>query len=231
MLIDIITAFPDLVKAPLEESIIRLARQAGAVTIRVHDLRDWTTDRHKTIDDTPYGGGAGMVYKVEPLDACLSDLLAEEENLKTRILLTSPRGPVFTQEQAVKLALIERVILICGHYKGVDQRILELHPIEEMSIGDYILSGGELAALVITDAITRMLPGAIGDINSAMSDSFSDDLLDCEYYTRPEEYKGLRVPDVLLSGNHEKIENWRQQRREEITQERRPELFKKYLKK
>ena len=198
MIIDIITAFPGMVREPLGYSMAARAVRQDIAKINIHDLRNWATDRHRTIDDTPYGGGAGMIYKVGPLYACLSELVNDDCD-QCKILLTSPRGAVFSQAEAVKLSLCERIILICGHYKGVDERIKSFFPIDEVSIGDYILSGGEIAALAVTDAIIRLLPGVIGDMDSAFSDSFSDDLLDCEYYTRPEDFKGERVPDVLLS--------------------------------
>lgn len=229
MKIDVVTAFPPIVKPPLEESIIRRAMRAGVVDIRVHDLRDWAKGRHKTIDDTPYGGGAGMVFKVEPLSDCLKDLLSESDG-NTRILLTSPRGKVFDQKQATKMSLDKHLILICGRYKGVDERVKALFPIEEISIGDFVLTGGELAALVIIDGVVRLLPGAISDIDSAWSDSFNEELLDCNYYTRPEEFEGHKVPQVLLSGDHKKISEYRMSERISITRKNRPDLYKKYIK-
>lgn len=230
MRIDIVTAFPGLVEGPLQESIIKRARKNHVVDIRVHDLRRWTNDRHQTIDDTPYGGGAGMVFKIEPLYECLSELTGESQPEDSLILVTSPRGVPFVQESATKFSLKKHIILICGHYKGIDERIKEFFPVNEISIGDYVLSGGELAAMVITDAIVRLLPGAISDINSALSDSFNDDLLDCAYYTRPEKFKGVQVPEVLLSGDHQKIEEWRYEQRQEVTKKNRPDLYKRYLK-
>jgi tRNA (guanine37-N1)-methyltransferase len=231
MKIDIVTAFPDMVSGPLTESIIKRAIANGLVEIRVHNLRDWAKDRHRTLDDTPYGGGAGMIFKVEPMFECLSELTDGLAAESYDIFLTSPRGTVFSQEEAVKLSLKQHLILICGHYKGVDERIRKLFPVRELSIGDYILSGGELAALVVVDAVVRLLPGAISDINSALSDSFSDDLLDCDYYTRPEEFRGHSVPPVLMTGDHKKIDKWREERKVEITQANRPDLYEKYLKK
>jgi len=232
MLIDVITAFPSMVSAPLQNSIIKRALAKKLVHINIHDLRNWAKDRHQTIDDTPYGGGAGMIFKIEPLYDCLNDLISRKEDVKgAGIILLSPRGKVFNQKEAVKLSLCDHVILICGRYKGIDERIKAFFPIRELSIGDYILSGGEVASLVIIEAVVRLLPGALGDIDSALSDSFMDDLLDCDHYTRPEIFKGVSVPDVLLSGDHEKIENWRLKRREIITKENRPDLYQKYLKK
>jgi len=230
MRIDIISGFPRMLEAPLNESIVRQARLKNRVQIHIHDLRDFTEDKHRTIDDYPYGGGPGMVLKLEPIVKALRHIFKEEAAEKARILLTSPRGQTLNQSTAVKLSLQEHLVLICGHYKGVDERLGELFDVQELSIGDYVLSAGETAALVIVDAVVRLLPGVIKDINSAWSDSFSDDLLDAPYYTRPENFEGHRVPPVLLSGDHKKIENWRLQQREEITRRRRPELFKKYLK-
>lgn len=228
MKIDVITAFPSIVRPPLDESIIKRAVRAGVVDIQVHDLRDWARDKHKTIDDTPYGGGAGMVFKIEPLYDCLNELL-EKSPGKSRILLTSPRGKVHDQTQATKLSLEEHVVLICGRYKGIDERLKALFPVEEVSIGDYVLTGGELAALVIIDSVVRLLPGAISDIDSAWSDSFNDHLLDCNYYTRPDEFKGKTVPEILLSGDHKKISEYRLSERIRITRENRPDLYNKYI--
>jgi tRNA (guanine37-N1)-methyltransferase len=231
MQIDIITAFPEMVSMPFRESIIGRAISKDLVRIQTHDLRDWTEDKHHTIDDTPYGGGAGMVFKIEPLYYCLKEISDKSKWVNKEIVLTSPRGDVFNQEKAIKLSLIDHLIIICGHYKGIDQRITSLFPISELSIGDYILSGGEIPATVVVDAVVRLLPGVLGDIDSAMTDSFNDYLLDCDYYTRPEKFKGIAVPDVLLSGDHKKIEDWRLKQREEITSKQRPDLYKKYIKK
>ena len=230
MQIDIITAFPNIVSMPLRESIVGRAISGNLVHINTHDLRKWTTDRHHTIDDTPYGGGAGMVYKIEPLYLCLKEIFDKSESDNREIVLTSPRGEVFKQEKAVKLSLREHIIIICGHYKGIDQRITSLFPVTEISIGDYVLSGGEIPAVVLVDAVVRLLPGVLGDIDSALTDSFHDYLLDCDYYTRPETYKGIVVPEVLLSGDHKKIEDWRLKQREKITSQKRPDLYKNYLK-
>jgi tRNA (guanine37-N1)-methyltransferase len=231
MLIDVITAFPAIVSNPLQESIIKRAIVKDAVRIQVHDLRNWTKDKHKTIDDAPYGGGAGMIFKVEPLYECLNDLLNGATKEKVNIILLSPRGKVLNQRIAVQLSLSDHLILICGRYKGVDERIKAFFPISELSIGDYILSGGEIASLVVIEAVVRLIPGVLGDIEAAWTDSFSDDLLDCDYYTRPEIFRGVAVPKVLLSGNHEKIDSWRLKRKEEITRRNRPELYQKYIKK
>ena len=228
MQIDIITAFPKILLEPLQQSIIKRAQQNGIVTINVHDLRKWAKDRHKTIDDAPYGGGAGMIFKIEPLYDCLSEISKNISDDDIKILLTSPRGEKLSQEKATKISIEKHVIIICGHYKGVDERIKSFFPIEEISIGDFVLSGGEIPALAIVDTVVRLLPGSISDIDSAWTDSFSENLLDCDYYTRPESFKGKNVPEVLLSGNHSKIDKWRHERRKEITKTNRPDLYKKY---
>jgi tRNA (guanine37-N1)-methyltransferase len=230
MQIDIITAFPKMVSVPLGESIIGRAISKNLVCINTHDLRDWTEDKHRTVDDTPYGGGAGMVYKIEPLYKCITEIFEKTESENREVILTSPRGAVFDQEKAIKLSFIDHLIIICGHYKGVDQRIKSFFPIKELSIGDFILSGGEIPAVVIVDTLVRLIPGVLSDIESAMTDSFNDHLLDCDYYTRPEKFKEIAVPEVLLSGNHKLIEEWRLKQRESITRKQRPDLFKKYEK-
>jgi tRNA (guanine37-N1)-methyltransferase len=230
MQIDIITAFPKMVLDPLNESIVGRAISNNYVEINIHDLRDWTEDKHRTIDDTPYGGGAGMIYKVEPLFKCITEIFEKTESKVREVILTSPRGEMFDQKKATKLSLIDHLVIICGHYKGVDQRIKSFFPIKEISVGDYILSGGEIPAVLIVDATVRLLPGVISDIDSAMTDSFNDYLLDCDYYTRPEIFNGVAVPEVLLSGDHKKIDNWRLRQREQITRDQRPDLYKKYEK-
>ena len=229
MQIDIITAFPKIVTEPLQQSIIKRAQQNNIVTINVHDLRKWAKDRHRTIDDAPYGGGAGMIFKIKPLYDCLSEISNNATGRKVKILLTSPRGEKLSQEKATKLSNEENLIIICGHYKGVDERIKSFFPIEEISIGDYVLSGGEIPALAIVDTVVRLLPGAISDIDSAWTDSFSENLLDCDYYTRPESFKGENVPEVLLSGDHSKINKWRDEKRIEITKKNRPDLYNTYI--
>jgi len=230
MRIDIITGFPKILEEPLNQSIIRIGRQKQIVNIFLHDLRDFTDDRHRTIDDYPYGGGPGMVLKAEPIVRALRNIFKTNSPDEADILLTSPRGRTLNQKRATQLSLKEHLILICGHYKGIDERLHALFDIAEISIGDYILSSGEIAALVVVDSIVRLLPGVIKDIEFAWTDSFSDQLLDAPYYTRPEEFEGQVIPEVLRSGNHAKIEQWRQTKREEITKERRPDLFKNYLK-
>lgn len=231
MQIDIITAFPQIIKEPLQQSIIKRAQQNNIVTINIHDLRSWAKDRHKTIDDAPYGGGAGMIFKIEPLYDCLSEISQSESGKKLKILLTSPRGEMLSQKKATKLSNEDNLVFICGHYKGVDERIKTFFPVEEISIGDFVLSGGEIPVLVIVDAVVRLLPGAISDIDSAWTDSFSENLLDCDYYTRPESFNGESVPELLLSGNHNKINKWREKKRIEITKKNRPDLYKKYKRK
>ncbi|MHB2150924.1 tRNA (guanosine(37)-N1)-methyltransferase TrmD [Caldithrix abyssi] len=230
MRIDIITGFPKILEQPLNESIIKMGRRKAAVDIHIHDLRDFTTDRHRTIDDYPYGGGPGMVLKIEPFYRALKKIFETQDVAKAHIVLPSPRGRTLTQSVVTELSIQEHLVFLCGHYKGIDERIHEFFKIDEISIGDYILSSGEVATLVMIDAMVRLLPGVIKDINSAWTDSFSDDLLDVPYYTRPEEFEGKKVPPVLLSGNHQKIAEWRQKMREKITRQRRPDLYEKYLK-
>ena len=228
MRIDIITGFPKILESPLNESIINIGRQKEVVEFTIHNLRHFTDDRHKTIDDYPYGGGPGMVLKVEPIIRALDTLFEKQNEDEAHILLTSPRGRVLNQQIVTKLSLKPHLVIICGHYKGIDERVHEFYNIEEISIGDYILSSGEIAALTIIDTIVRLQPGVIKDIDSAWTDSFSDDLLDTPYFTRPEEFRGKSVPKVLVSGNHQKINQWRQSERENITKERRPDLLEKY---
>ncbi len=227
MRIDIITGFPDILEEPLRQSIIKKGRDAGAVKITVHNLRDYTDDRHKTIDDYPYGGGPGMVLKVEPFDRCLRDIAGQCDLRAARIMMMTPRGRTFDQKKATELSLADHLIFLCGHYKGVDERLYSLYNIEDISIGDFVLSSGEIAALVITDSIVRLLPNVLKDIDSAWSDSFQDGWLDAPCYTRPEIYRDLRVPEVLMSGHHERIEKWRNEKRMEITKKMRPDLLKK----
>ncbi len=229
MKIDIVTGFPKMLEGPINDSMIRKAQRNKKVEIKIHDLRDFTDDRHKTIDDYPYGGSAGMVLKIEPIVRCLDQIFETNDRNDAELILTSPRGPVFKQNDAKRLSLKKHLVFLCGHYKGIDERIHEFYSFKELSIGDYILSSGEIASLVIVDSIVRLLPGVLKDIESAWTDSFEDGLLDAPYYTRPEEYQEIKVPKVLLSGNHSKIEEWCQLKRESITKERRPDLYKKYL--
>ena len=226
--IDIISAVPDLLYSPISNSIIKRARDKGLVQIHVHDLRDFTTDKHQKIDDYPYGGGAGMVLSPQPVFDCIEKLTSEQKY--DEVIFTAPDGDVFEQQHANQLSVKSNIIFLCGHYKGVDQRIRDELITREFSIGDYVLSGGELPALVMTDAITRLIPGVLGDSESALTDSFQDTLLDAPVYTRPATFRGLEIPDVLLSGDHKKIEKWRSDEAEKRTKERRPDLYDKFKK-
>ena len=223
MRFDIITGFPDLVRSPLNESIIKRARKKKLVQVRVHDLRKHTTDKHRTIDDQPYGGGAGMVLKPEPIFACVESLQARRSY--DEVIYLSADGEKFDQRMANRLSLAENVILLCGHYKGIDERIRTTLVTKEISIGDYVLTGGELAALVVIDAVSRLIPGVLGDGESMLTDSFQDDLLDAPSYTRPPEFRSMKVPDVLLSGDHKAVERWREEQRVARTRLRRNDLL------
>jgi len=225
MRIDLVTIFPEMFGA-LDWGIVRRAREAGLVDIRIHDLRAWTVDRHRSTDDTPYGGGPGMVMKVEPLvDAVESLVDADLESEERAVILLSPRGKRMRQGDVRRLAKTRQLILVAGRYEGVDERFLGSVEAEELSIGDYVLSGGELPAMVVTEAVVRLLPGAISDPLSAEQDSFTRGLLDYPHYTRPVEFRGLRVPEVLLSGNHAAIRRWRKEQALLATRDRRPELL------
>jgi len=225
MRIDIVTGLPKLLESPLQESIIRRSQDKGKVQILVHDLREFTHDKHKTIDDTPYGGGAGMVLKPEPVFECAEALQAQRAY--DEIILLTADGEKFDQRIANDLSLKDNLMFICGHYKGVDERVRDVLVTRELSIGDFVLTGGELAAAVVVDAVVRLVPGVLNDSESALSDSFQDGLLGAPQYTRPPEYRGMRVPDVLLSGDHADIEEWRQRQRTERTQARRSDMLKK----
>lgn len=221
---DIITLFPDMVRAVLGTSILRRAQECETVSVRVIDLRDYTVDRHRTVDDVPYGGGAGMVLKVEPVARAVDALRIEDES--RRWVLTSPRGRRFTHDTAEEWSGgNRRLTFLCGHYEGVDERIRGTAPWEEVSIGDYVLTGGELAALVMLDATVRLVPGVLGDPQSAREESFVEQLLEYPQYTRPAEFRGMRVPDVLLSGHHEEIRRWRRAQSLWETSRRRPDLL------
>ncbi|MBL0912170.1 MAG: tRNA (guanosine(37)-N1)-methyltransferase TrmD [Bacteroidia bacterium] len=221
--IDIITVLPELLRSPLEHSIIQRARDKGLVQIELLNLRDFALGRYKSVDDYPYGGGGGMILRCEPLSACIEHLLAERNY--DAIIYTTPDGKTFDQRTANTLSTFRNIMIICGHYKGIDQRIRDKYVTHEISIGDYVLSGGELAACILTDAIVRLVPGAIGDEMSALTDSFQDDLLAPPIYTRPEEWNGMRVPDVLLSGNDKRIKDWQLEQSLEKTKTRRPDLL------
>ncbi|MFZ1080722.1 MAG: tRNA (guanosine(37)-N1)-methyltransferase TrmD [Candidatus Kryptoniota bacterium] len=225
MRIDIITAFPKIFLSPINESMLKKAQERGVAEIVVHDLRECAHDKHKTVDDSPYGGGAGMVLKPEPVFESVEKLFAER-NYDDVVLLTAD-GETFEQSTANDLSLEQNLIFICGHYKGVDERIREHLVTREISIGDYVLTGGEIAALVIIDSIVRLLPGALGDSESALNDSFQNGLLDSPQFTRPAEYKGMKVPDVLLGGDHEEIRKWREEMSLARTSKRRPDLLEK----
>ena len=223
MRIDIITVLPGLLRSPFDESIIRRARQKGIAEINIIDLRDYSTDKHRSVDDYPFGGGAGMVMMIEPVYNCITRLKSERHY--DEIIYTSPDGEGFTQAMANELSMKENIIILAGHYKGIDQRIRDHLITREISIGDYVLTGGELPAAVITDAIVRLLPGAISDAESALSDSFQDGLLAPPQYTRPAEFMGWKVPDILTGGNTPEIERWRFEQSLRITREKRPDLL------
>lgn len=225
MRIDIITVLPEMLTGPLNCSILKRAQDKGLAQIHIHNLRDYSTKKHKKIDDYPFGGEAGMVMQIEPIDRVISALKAEREY--DEVIYTSPDGETFDQKMANTLSMHQNLIMLCGHYKGIDYRIREHLITKEISIGDYVLTGGELAAAVMSDAIIRLIPGAIGDEQSALSDSFQDDLLAPPVYTRPAEYKGWKVPDVLLSGHERKINEWKLQQAQERTMRLRPDLLKK----
>ncbi|MDN4165746.1 tRNA (guanosine(37)-N1)-methyltransferase TrmD [Cytophagales bacterium LB-30] len=223
MRIDIITCLPKLLESPFSHSILKRAQDKGLVEVHVHDLRQYSTNKHRTVDDYAYGGGAGMVLMIEPVSACI-DALKQERDYD-EIIYMSPDGQLFTQNVANELSIKTNLMILCGHYKGVDERVREHYITREISIGDYVLSGGELAAAVVSDAVIRLLPGVISDETSALTDSFQDGLVAPPVYTRPAEFKGWKVPDVLLSGNEKKIEEWRFQEAVARTKERRPNLL------
>lgn len=229
MRFDIVTIFPNFFAGPLDHGIIRRAREAGLVDVDVHDLRAWAPDKHHVVDDRPFGGGAGMVLKPEPLVAAVEALRRGPETGRSRVVLTSPQGTVFDQREAERLAGYDQVVLLCGRYEGVDERVVELVVDEELSVGDVVLSGGELAACIVVDAVVRLIPGALGCEQSAEQDSFSGEggLLDCPHYTRPAEFRGLKVPEVLLGGHHGEIASWRRRAALERTLQRRPDLLER----
>jgi tRNA (guanine37-N1)-methyltransferase len=220
---DVITIFPEIFRGVFEFGIIRRAVEAGLIVINIHDLRDYTHDRHRQVDDRPFGGGAGMVMKPDPLFRAVEAITHGEQ---PEVILLSPQGRLFNQHRAEELSARKRAVLICGRYEGVDERVVEHLVTDEISIGDYVLSGGEIPAMVVLDAVTRLIPGALGCEQSAEHESFSDGLLDYPHYTRPADYRGMKVPDVLLSGNHAEIERWRRRRSIEKTLDRRPDLIK-----
>ena len=222
MKIDVLTLFPAMFAGPLDESIIQRARTNGALDLKIHNLRDYTHDRHKTVDDRPFGGGPGMLLKPEPIFEAVEALARE----RTRVILLSPAGRKFDQATARELAQQEHLLMICGSYEGFDERIREHLADDELSIGDYVLTNGALPAMVIVDAVTRLLPGVLGDDESSRDESFTQDLLEYPHYTRPAEFRGLKVPEVLLSGNHAEIAKWRAEQARLRTKEKRPDLLK-----
>lgn len=226
MRIDIITALPSLLESPLNDSIVKRAQTKGHVEIHVHDLRDYSTDKHRNIDDYAFGGGAGMVMNIEPIAACI-DKLQSERNYDEVIYMT-PDGKTLNQPLANTLSLRKNLIILCGHYKGVDERVREKYITLEVSIGDYVLSGGELAAAVLADSVIRLVPGVLNDETSALTDSFQDNLLAPPVYTRPAEFDGMKVPEILISGNGKAIETWRMAQAMERTRTRRPDLWEKF---
>ena len=223
MRIDIITVLPEMLESPLNCSILKRAQDKGLAEIVVHNLRDYTINKHRKVDDYPFGGEAGMVMTVQPVDACISHLKSQREY--DEVIFTSPDGETLTQPMANSLSMLDSIIILCGHYKGVDYRIREHLITKEISIGDYVLTGGELPAVVISDSIVRLIPGAIGDEQSALSDSFQDNLLAPPVYTRPAEYNGWKVPDILLSGHDAKSPEWRHELSLERTRRLRPDLL------
>lgn len=222
MKIDVLTLFPAMFAGPLDESIIKRARESGLLDLRVHNLRDYAHDRHRTVDDRPFGGGPGMLLKPEPIFEAVEALKRE----RTRVILVSPSGRTFNQAIARELAQLDDLLMISGHYEGFDERVREQLADDELSIGDYVLTNGGLPAMVVIDAVTRLLPGALGDEESARDESFSHGLLEYPHYTRPAEFRGLKVPEVLLSGHHADIEKWRGEQARERTARRRPDLLK-----
>jgi tRNA (guanine37-N1)-methyltransferase len=226
MRMDIISAVPQLLESPLQHSIVGNARENELVEIHVHDLRQYSEDKHKKVDDYPYGGGAGMVLTPQPIFSCIEHLKSQRDY--DEIIFTAPDGVPFEQENANRLSVSKNLMFLCGHYKGVDQRVRDSLITSEYSIGDYVLSGGELPALVMVDAIVRLLPGALGDSESALTDSFQNDLLEGPVYTRPAEFKGMKVPEVLRSGDHQKVKEWRFEQSLERTKQVRPDIYKKF---
>jgi tRNA (guanine37-N1)-methyltransferase len=223
MRFDIITVLPGLLESPFAHSILQRAQKKGLTEIHVHNLRDYSTQKQKSVDDYQYGGGSGMVMTIEPFAACIEKLKAEREY--DEIVFMSPDGKTLNQAMANQMSSLENVMILCGHYKGIDQRIRDLYVTREISIGDYVLSGGELPAAILVDALVRLIPGVLSDETSALSDSFQDGLLDAPVYTRPADWKGHKVPDILLSGNTPEIEKWRFEQALERTRQRRPDLL------
>jgi tRNA (guanine37-N1)-methyltransferase len=224
--IDVVTIFPRMIRAPLEEGIVRRAAEQGLVRIDVHDLRDFTDDRHRSADDAPFGGGPGMVMKAEPFFRAVDAVQPEGPAHDRAVVLLSPRGRRFDQATAARYARLGRLVLLCGRYEGIDERVAEGAATEELSLGDFVLTGGEVAALAVVEATVRLLPGALGDEESAGADSFVDGVLDCPHYTRPAVVRGRAVPEVLLSGDHQRIKEWRRKEALRATRARRPDLLR-----
>lgn len=228
MRIDIITVLPDILESPFNHSIIKRAKEKGLAEIHIHDLRTYSENKHKKVDDYSFGKGAGMVMAIQPIEKAIETLKAERDY--DEIIFTTPDGAVLNQQMANSLSLKGNLIILCGHYKGIDQRIRDTYITMEISVGDYVLTGGELAAAIITDSVVRLLPGVLGDETSALTDSFQDNLLSPPVYTRPAEYKGMKVPEVLLSGNDKLVDDWKYDQAMERTKKLRPDLYKKFLK-
>ena len=225
MKICILTAFPKFFVTPLKESILKRAQEKNLVTIQVIDLRDFASDKHRQVDDYPYGGGPGMILKAAPFFRAVDFITKQERLQNPDVILLTPQGQTYNQAKAQELSGRKELILLCGHYKGVDERVREYLVTEEISIGDYVLTGGELAAMIVVDSIVRLVPGVLGDLSSAKSDSFERGFLDCPHYTRPENLDGMRVPEVLISGNHQEIEKWRREKALQRTRQRRQDLL------
>jgi len=227
MRVDVLTIFPEVVSCGVDYSIVKRAREKGAVSVFIHNIRDFAEDKHRTTDEPPYGGGAGMVMKPDPIFRAAEHIRTEHWTEQTRVILLSPQGELFTQEKAVELSGCPHIVLICGHYEGVDERLREHLATDEISVGDYVLTGGELPALIVLDAVVRLIPGVLGAEQSALEESFSEGLLEYPQYTRPADFRGWKVPDVLLSGHHGEIAKWRRIQALKRTLERRPDLLEK----
>jgi tRNA (guanine37-N1)-methyltransferase len=227
MRIDIITVLPEMLESPLNHSILKRAQEKGLAEIHLHNLRDFSDDKHRRVDDYSFSKGAGMVMAIQPIEKAIEMLKKERDY--DEVIFTTPDGKLFDQKEANTLSLKKNIIILCGHYKGVDQRVRDLFITKEISIGDYVLTGGELAAAVITDSVVRLLPGVLSDETSALTDSFQDHLLSPPVYTRPAEYKGMKVPEILLSGNDKLVDDWKHQQSIERTKKLRPDLYKKFL--
>ena len=228
MRIDIITVLPDILESPFNHSIIKRAKEKGLAVIYIHNLRDYSEDKHRKVDDYSFGKGAGMVMAIQPIEKAIETLKSERDY--DEIIFTTPDGALFNQKAANLLSLKENIIILCGHYKGIDQRIRDHYITMEISVGDYVLTGGELAAAIITDSVVRLLPGVLSDETSALTDSFQDNLLSPPVFTRPAEYKGMKVPEVLLSGNDKLVDDWKHDQAIECTKKLRPDLYKKFIK-